>query len=69
MEEAINWVIANINSGRNPVQIRVNNPYAAEIISRNIVPANIIVPSLAGEQHLIILIDQQNINWKATLCV
>lgn len=69
MEEAINWILANISAGRTPIQIRVNTRYATEIINRNIVSANIILPPNAGEQHLIILIDQQNISWKATLCV
>lgn len=69
MESVINWVITNIDSGRIPIQIRVCEPYASEIINRNIVATNIIFPPNAGQEHQIALIDEQNNEWLATLCV
>jgi hypothetical protein len=69
VESVINWVIANINEGRILTTIRVCEPYASELIVRDIVPANIVFPPLAGQQHLIFSIDEQNIEWCATLTV
>ena len=69
MESVINWVIANIDSGRIPTKIRVCEPYASELISRNIVAANIVFPPNAGQEHQIALTDNQNNEWLATLCV
>jgi hypothetical protein len=69
MESVINWVIANIDEGRIPTTIRVCEPYASELITRGIVAANIVFPPLSGEEHQIISIDNQNIEWRATLTV
>lgn len=69
MENVINWVIANIEVGRIPTEIRVCEPYASELINRNIVAANIVFPPNAGQEHLIALTDDQNHEWLATLCV
>lgn len=69
MESVINWIIANIDEGRILTTIRVCEPYASELILRNIVATNIIFPPLAGQEHQIISIDEKNIEWCATLTV
>lgn len=69
MESVINWVITNIEEGRILTIIRVCEPYASELITRGIVTANIVFSPLAGEEHQIVSIDNQNIIWRATLTV
>lgn len=69
MESVINWIIANIDEGRILTIIRVCEPYASELIVRNIVAANIVFPPSVGQEHQIISIDEKNIEWRATLTV
>ena len=68
MENVINWVLANIEIGRIPVTIRVNEPYASGLVSQGVVDPSIVFPANVGEESLICLIDIENIEWRATLC-
>ncbi len=69
MESVINWVLANIEIGRIPTAIRVCEPYASALIAQSVVSSSIISDCNVGEEHLICLTDNQNMEWKATLCV